>query len=82
MNTSELQVGKIYVVAGRGPMQLASTTPNSLKFLTHGGFYLAWVSREDVVRECDAELLAKYDAEERDRGLECKEPNCWCRRAT
>lgn len=68
--------GQIYIVAGRGVM-LYTTEDNRPRFKQHGNYDLH-ASASEIVREASAEDLAAYLQQEIPRGLDCKDPECWC----
>jgi len=79
MNRSDLKVGAVYIVAGRGPMWLEELTSPGVHFVGHGGVSY-WEASEYVVRECDFGMMARYEAQSNPRGVGCDDQNCWCRK--
>jgi hypothetical protein len=99
MRRDELDLGKVYVVAGRGELMLVEFCDppaelirrwkayggqgefpegTTVRLKGHGnGDY--WAAPESIVREATRGDLDARDAQAQRYGLECKDPECWCR---
>lgn len=98
MKRDELELGKIYVVAGRGEMKLVEFCPPpasvirqfraygglgvpdglTVRLEAHGG-WSHFASHDELVREATQADLDAREAQARPRGVECKDPECWCK---
>jgi len=85
MRYSDLVVGEVYVVEGRGPMRLEGKEPEpwlTLRFRSHGPATANlehWATPEEVERLCPpvwlVPLLPRQDVPQ---GLRCQDTDCWC----
>lgn len=84
MNGSELRIGNVYTLIGKGEMRLERLTPGktedqwSCVFLTHGNCHYYAFSSE-VLKPATKEDVELRQANARVRGVECRDPECWCR---
>jgi hypothetical protein len=79
-----LLVGRIYIVRGQGYMLLAELPKppkkTTVTMRAHGNMSY-WAAPEDILGRASAAFINENTAQARARGLECTDPECWCRRA-
>jgi hypothetical protein len=80
MNLSDLEPGKVYVVAGQGELLLVLIHEKTPVFAGHGsrtGTYYA--SLESIVRKATPEDIRRRYEMAKPRGVACDDKSCWCR---
>lgn len=74
-----VEVGKVYTFAGRGELLVEVVGKTTITVLGHGNLR-SWMGHEDVLREATPEAIRLRLENMRQRGVECRNEDCWCRR--